>query len=762
MKLKDYQSMDIISRKMDSVMEHVWRMQCELRNKEGITGIEAMHHILLVLLSKSLTAEQCRLLKIPEDLSYGALRTLTEMDLFTKMYSPSNQRSCLLYHIRLGDRFGFTKDIAFKIKHESTLKFLYDQVDKIPDKLLFDKTDLVGDIYEHFINREGKTMKDLGQYFTDRSLIRYLVELAQPTVKDGRIESVWDPASGTGGFLIEYISYLKRMGHEIDWSRNKNDIGGNDINFNTVALLKQNLYYSFREPCGSSIEMQDSLVRENDTMYDVILGNPPFGVKGLKHKDMNTKIKALKINGTKGEILFLQLAMTHLKENGRCCLVVPEGVLFNSTKMYKKTREHLMTHFNLKKVIKVGEGEFFKNTGVKTSVLFFERKGTTQEVEFIQVNKVGEDIQEVPLMTVPIDKLAENEYSLNMNLYKEIVLDVNEEFEVKMLGDVFKYRQGTISATSTTNTGEFQVISVSDKRTHESYTNEGETLAICGHGGGSMKLQYTSEKCILTTLMYDISVNTSVINKKYMYYYLKEKVNELKETCLKGACQPSLNFEVFNIVKIPIPPLSVQERIVLQLDNINETEIAQSKVVIEGLQSSIEAIMKNTMGRGDLQEFRIGDICEMNTGSSLKADEKIIGEYPYYGSNGPIANYSTFQKDGEYIVTGRVGTVGKYHYVNGRFSICDNAFHIRNTSNNLTRYIYFTLQYNAVINCNDTVVSQVSKQYFKSVKIFLPPPEVQQEILERIEPKEELTASLQRNIARAEEEAKAIMDVLFN
>lgn len=601
--------MVIISGKMDTVMEHVWRMQCELRNKEGITGIEAMHHILLVLLSKSLTTEQCRLLKIPEDLSYEALRTLTEMDLFTKMYSLSNQRACLLYHIRLGHRFGFTKDIAFKIKHESTLKFLYDQVDKIPDKLLFDKTDLVGDIYEHFINREGKTMKDLGQYFTDRSLIRYLVELTQPTVKDGRIESVWDPASGTGGFLIEYISYLKRMGHEIDWSRNKNDIGGNDINFNTVALLKQNLYYSFREPCGSSIEMQDSLVRENDTMYDVILGNPPFGVKGLKHKDMNKKIKALKINGTKGEILFLQLAMTHLKENGRCCLVVPEGVLFNSTKMYKKTREHLMTHFNLKKVIKVGEGEFFKNTSVKTSVLFFERKGTTQEVEFIQVNKVGEDIQEVPLMTVPIDKLAENEYSLNMNLYKEIVLDVNEEFEVKMLGDMVIKIDDKLRVTDVSEHDTIDYINIGSAqsnsntyilKTQPSSDYKDKSLNIAKRGDiliASVRpklrkiLHVESQELFCSG--YIILRTSDNILSKFIYYILRNQcvsdiMSEIAEST--STLYPTINYKCIKNLKIPIPPLSVQERIVSQLDKREEL-IASLQRNIARAEEEAKAIM---------------------------------------------------------------------------------------------------------------------------------------------------------------------------
>ena len=86
-------------------------------------------------------------------------------------------------------------------------------------------------------------------------------------------------------------------------------------------------------------------------MFDFILANPPFGIKKLLYKDMNKKIKSLGINGTKGEILFLQLCMCKLNNNGKCAIVVPEGVLFNSTKMYKETRKYLLENFNLKKVI---------------------------------------------------------------------------------------------------------------------------------------------------------------------------------------------------------------------------------------------------------------------------------------------------------------------------------------------------------------------------------------------------------------------------
>ena len=135
--------------------------------------------------------------------------------------------------------------------------------------------------------------------------------------------------------------------------------------------------------------------------------------------------------GQKVKYCSFQLCMTRLNKTGKCAVVVPEGVLFNSTKMYKETRKYLLKNFDLKRVIKVGEGDFFKNTGVKTSVLYFERSGETESVEFSQVDKVDDQIVEVPLMTVNIDKIIENDYSLNMNLYKEIVLDTCENI-IKM------------------------------------------------------------------------------------------------------------------------------------------------------------------------------------------------------------------------------------------------------------------------------------------------------------------------------------------
>ena len=752
----------------NNIKENVWAMQNELRNKEGITGIDAMHHVLMILLAKSFTIEQCQKLKIPEEFAFENMIQLNKKDLYDKFYNTRNMQNCVVRYLREKDMFGYTKDLPFQIKNSTTLEFMYNKINKITSEEIMNTYDLIGDIYEHFINREGKTMKDLGQYFTDRGLIRYLVDLCNPQVNDGHIPTVWDPSAGTGGFLIEYIHHMKKQSDTIDWRIEKVNLFANDINKNTYCLLKQNLYYSLREGSGSTINLMDSLVSNDDQMYDFILANPPFGIKGLKYADMCQKVKDLGINGTKGEILFLQLCMAKLNDNGKCAIVIPEGVLFNCTKMYKETRKYLLENFNLKKIIKVGEGEFFKNTGVKTSVLYFEKTGQTENIEFIQVNKVNDSIEEVPLMTVEMENIIENDYSLNMNLYKEIILDVNEDFEVFELGNIFTLEKGTIAATNSTNTGEYQVISVSDKRTHNEYTTEGETLAICGHGGGSTKLQYTRAKCILTTLMYELKTDISKYNKKYMYYYLKENMEDIKKVVIKGACQPSLNFEIFNKIKIPVPPLEVQNRIVEQLDNIYETEIESSKEVINSLKTSIESIMKNTMYRDDLVEYKIKDVCNINFGDRITKKIDSGDKFPVYGGGG-CSFYTDKEnnRSGFNILIGRFALSGKcIRLMTEDIYLNDSGLSIKpNIKEILHKFLGFYMLsiQDIVYNCaRGAAQKNLDMDEFKLIKIRIPSPEIQREILKKIEPKERLINHLEKNINRAENEAKEIMSVLFN
>jgi hypothetical protein len=162
----------------------------------------------------------------------------------------------------------------------------------------------------------------------------------------------------------------------------------------------------------------DSLYGDlTQTGYDVILANMPFGLKGIIHAECCERVKALKIRGTKSEPLFLQLMMVSLNRGGRCAVVVPDGMLVNSSGCHDGTRKYLMDHFELKRVIKM-RGQFFMNTGIQPSILFFENTGNpTTTVEFWDVVKRADgSIEETMILSVSRERFDAS-CSLDMRRY---------------------------------------------------------------------------------------------------------------------------------------------------------------------------------------------------------------------------------------------------------------------------------------------------------------------------------------------------------
>jgi len=747
----------------------IWNMQCELRNKEGITGINAMHHINLVLLIRTLNKPNCNKLGIPEDLSFENIKDLNQKDLFEKIYNTSNVSNCLLRYIRQNERFGFNKDIPFEIKNESSLHYLIVKVQEIDTKYFFEKTDLIGDIYESFINREGKTMKDLGQYFTDRQLIDYLVKLCDPKVIDGKIETIYDGASGTGGFLTQAINYLNTRNKKINWEKNKYNIYGSDINRSTFALLKLNMYFTTGQIIDNLV-MKDTLVNDSLNVggYDNILMNPPFGIKGLKYTDMNSKIKALGINGTKGEILFLQNCMANLALDGRCVIVVPDGVLFNSTKMYKETRKYLMDKFELEKVIKVGEGEFFKNTGVKTAVLFFKNTSeSTKNVEFVQVNKVGNKIEEVPLINVSIEKIVENNYSLNMNMYKEVVMNHNTSFKNMKLKEIFDINYGGNLDTVETD---MLYPSIGGGSKISKYTNKynlNENTIIVSRSGSCGKVNFIKTKSFLGSYGYSLIPKVNDINIKYIYYYLKYKEGELEQLS-SGATVNNINRDILYDYILIIPSSELQQRIVEQLDNIYENEIENNKKTIKGLEKSIESIMKNTLMRKDLEDYKMNSISTIKRGNLVsQSDNKDENIYPYYAGS-KISGYApSYEFENESIMMNyrlSLGAKTPCAYIKeGQYNCSRFSWVLQNKSNINFKYLYYYL--NSNVNYDDLLVGstilEINSTTLKAFKVYLPPLEIQEKILGECNSKETIINLLKDNITQAEKQANEIMDNLF-
>jgi type I restriction-modification system DNA methylase subunit len=749
----------------------IWNMQCELRNKEGITGINAMHHINLILLIRTLNKDNCSKLGFPEDLSFENIKNLNQKDLFEKIYNKSNISQCLLRYIRKDDRFGFNKDIPFEIKNESTLHYLIIKVQEIDTKYFFEKTDLIGDIYESFISREGKTMKDLGQYFTDRQLIDYLVKLCDPKVIGGKIETIYDGASGTGGFLTQAINYLNLKNKKINWGINRHNIYGSDINRNTFALLKLNMYFTTGQIIDNLV-MKDTLV--NDSLkvdgYDNILMNPPFGIKGLKYKNMNNKLKSLGINGTKGEILFLQNCMANLASEGRCVIIVPEGVLFNSTKMYKETREYLMDNFELKKVIKVGEGEFFKNTGVKTAVLFFKNTGeSTKQVEFVKVNKVENKIEEVPLMNVSIENIKENKYSLNINMYKEVILNTLDNIPVKKIKEVCEYKRGKqINVKGKNNCGEYPVISGGRKPVSyiDEYNRNENTILVSGSGNAGYISRYPVK--VWASDCWSIhSLDKELLSEQFLYYYLKSQ-QDLIISYGKGAIIKHLGFNDISMIPIPLPPVDIQKRIIEQLDNIYENEIENSKKTIEGLKISIESIMKNTLMRKDLENYKMNTIMTIKRGNLVsKSNNEDENIYPYYAGSKISGFAPSYEFENESIMMNYRLSLGAktpcVYIKEGRYNCSRFSWVLKNKSDINFKYLYYYL--NSNVNYDDLLVGstilEINSTTLKAYKVYLPPLEIQEKIVEECNSKEKIINLLKENITQAEKQVSEIMNSLY-
>ena len=572
----------------------IWDIQNKLRS-EGITGIDALNHITTIILIRSLTNIKCRNLGIPEDLSWESIKKLAPIERYTKIHNTGEQG--LLWYLKLNNRWGISNSFSFKITNHNTFDYIITKLNNISNNLLKSRIDIIGDIYEHFINREGKTMKDLGQYFTDRTLVKYLIDMTKPKIKEnGNIETIWDPAAGTGGFILMYIHYMNKHYPNIDWSVQKHNIYANELNTNTYSLLKQNIYYAI-DNISDTCYLEDSLTcnAPNSSGFDILILNPPFGIKGIRYTNMNDKIKKIKINGTKAEVLFLQNCMGNLKKGGRCCIVIPDSILFGSAKLYKETRQHLLNNFEVHKIIKLVGNDFFTNTGVEASVLFFENTGnSTSSISVVEINKEYDSIKEKHIMDINIEDIIKNKYSLNINLFKEFNVNVKDGYTLVTLLDCMEYIKGPAhNVKDGKETGTYPLLRSSKNnrvKWLDTYDYEGPYIAI--GTGGVANFHYVSKFNISTH--FKVIKNKDNINLKYLYYILNLHIKEqINIVAFVGSALKGLNIEIFNNIKIALPPMNIQEELVRVLDN-KYASIEDLKKKINYTEREIETVINET------------------------------------------------------------------------------------------------------------------------------------------------------------------------
>ena len=235
--------------------------------------------------------------------------------------------------------------------------------------------DVKGAIYESILEKNGKDKKSgAGQYFTPRALIKAVVDVVDPKI----METVADPACGTGGFLLAAYEHMKKQSNEIsklDFLRNKALFGADNTPL-VVTLASMNLYLHDIGTKGSPIVCQDSLLDTSDRMFDVILANPPFGTRPQGSGEVSV-VRTEFIKTSDNQLNFLQHIMSIVKTGGRVAVVLPDSVLSDG-KDATAIRKKLMKDFNLHTILRLCPGLFYAN--ISTNVLFFDKGKPTEDI----------------------------------------------------------------------------------------------------------------------------------------------------------------------------------------------------------------------------------------------------------------------------------------------------------------------------------------------------------------------------------------------
>lgn len=267
----------------------------------------------------------------------------------------------------------FMEDAVFLIP---TAKVLGVCVDTLSTIDMSDK-DIMGDVYEYCLGKMSSA-GTLGQFRTPRHIINMMVRLVEPTLND----KVLDPAMGSAGFLLECARYVnEHFNKELMKKENRNHFSstmfsGFDTDPSMLRIGAMNmLLHGVDDP---HIARQDSLSDENRIReeYSLIMANPPF-TGSVFQEDISKDILAL-CKTKKTELLFLALFIKSLKLGGRCACIVPDGVLFGSSKAHKSIRKELIENNKLQAVISMPSGVFKPYAGVSTAILIFTKDQVEQ------------------------------------------------------------------------------------------------------------------------------------------------------------------------------------------------------------------------------------------------------------------------------------------------------------------------------------------------------------------------------------------------
>ena len=792
------------------LMKGAFKQCLDILRSEGLTGDKALRNLSYILILKLIEPQFRTTIDIQnfpyeysveDDIVEPHKDRLMKLVYFSELIQEEQTNLCHNLKFLWDDVLSqhpstkniFLKGKTFDMKRGATFKRLIDAVNSIPDTT----ADVLGGAYEDVI-KDLMTGKVLGQFFTDPRIKKIMIKLVNPQLHpDGTIDTCGDPTMGTGGFLISYMQEIlaqsKAKKIEPNWDFIKSGgLYGKELEPDTYQLAVSNMLISSGH-LFEHLDQGDSLNEPINRKFDVILSNPPFGIKGIKYDDFTSALKDayVPIKTDNAVSLFIQAIVYILNVGGRCAVVLPDGQdLFSKARGYSIIREYLMKTCDLKEILYLPSG-IFTNTTIKTCIFFFvkkcegaealtvvtktspkkvtkdytfNKKHHTKSVKFYDYNPY-EEIKNL-LVEVPIDNIAANAYSLNYAEYlKEEVEEYEEGVVVKTLGEVcdidknvkkhqtdygkgqgiYKFHTGGARTDLYVDTYDIEELYIIQNRTN---------------GSGKCNLFLDKKFSLAKQTMVYTSKTKNETTTKYIYYYLSSNIHLLEEGFV-GASHKNISHDFLENIKIPIPSLERQQEIVDDLDFITETNKV-SACKIADLKRLNEFCLRQQKRFGENEMKTLGEVCQIKCGNhSTKKCDFIEGEYLIIGGGKqPIGTHNEYNCDENTILCASHGTAGYISmypvktFLTMAFSFIENKQLINKM------YLYYYLK-----SIEETLISLgkgpaqpcISMEKLKSVTIPIPSLERQKEVIEYCDQNHVLIQKLEQEMERNQEMAKQFM-----
>jgi type I restriction enzyme M protein len=527
----------------------------------------------------------------------------------------------------------------------------------------------LGDAFEYLLSIMG-SQGDAGQFRTPRHIIDFLVAIVDPQ----KNETILDPACGTAGFLISAFKHIKeknKKGLTPDERKKMiRNFVGYDISPDMVRLSLVNLYlHGFSDP---HIWEYDTLSSEErwDETFDVVLANPPF----MSPKGGIRPHKKFSISSNRSEVLFVDYIAEHLNPTGRAGIIVPEGVIFQSGTAYKDLRKMLVENY-LYAVVSLPAGVFNPYSGVKTSMLLMDKQLAKHkdEILFVKIENDGYNLgaqrNEVKgsqlseavelIQRFKNDELSENniahpvakkeiakngDYNLSGERYivnSDISKSSYELVKVDDICDLVRGSSPRPQGDPLYYGGTVPRLMISDITRDGMYTIP-KTDFLTEEGAkksrpmkkGDVIMAVSGNPGLATILSVDACIHDGFVGFRNLdkriipefFYFVLVHQKDINNSQSIGAVFKNLNTEQIRQFQIPLPPLSIQEEIV--------TEIEGYQKIIDGAKAVVENYKPRIDINPEWEMVELGELCEIKAGGTpLKSNRDFWnGNIPWYSS----------------------------------------------------------------------------------------------------------------------------------